>query len=69
MGQLQVKLDDVNDKIAALRDSNKRKAMCLLNKYTTTPNDAYHRVDGVNPTMLAENNQKKIVKKIREQTG
>ena len=27
MGQLQVKLNDVNEKIAALRDSNKRKAM------------------------------------------
>lgn len=69
MGQLQVKLSEVNEKIATLRDSNKRKAMCLLNKYTTTPNDAYHRVDGVNPTMLAENNQKKIVKKLESRLG
>jgi len=69
MFQLQVKLNEANDKIAALRDSNKRKAMCLLNKYTTTPKDAYHRVDGVNPTMQAENNQKKIVKKLESRLG
>ncbi|KAL7538630.1 hypothetical protein ACHAWF_006153 [Thalassiosira exigua] len=68
-GQLQLQLNEVNDKIATLRDSNKRKAMCLLNKYTTTPNDAYHRVDGVNPTVLAENNQKKIVKKLESRLG
>ena len=69
MGQLQVQLNDVNEKITNLRESNKRKAMCLLNKYTATPNDAYHRVDGVNPTMLAENNQKKIVKKLESRLG
>ena len=69
MGQLQVNLNEVNEKIANLRDSNKRKAMCILNKYTITPNDAYHRVDGVNPTMLAENNQKKIVKKLESRLG
>lgn len=68
-GQLQVQLNEVNEKIATLRESNKRKAMCLLNKYTTTPNDAYHRVDGNNPTMLAENNQKKIVKKLESRLG
>lgn len=62
-------LDEVNAKIATFRESNKRKAMTLLNKYTTTPNDAYHRVDGVNPTMLAENNQKKIVKKLESRLG
>lgn len=69
MDQLQTKLNEATEKIAALRDSNKRKAMCLLNKYTTTPKDAYHRVDGVNPTMLAENNQKKIVKKLESRLG
>ncbi|KAL3769117.1 hypothetical protein ACHAW5_008936 [Stephanodiscus triporus] len=66
---LQVKLDEVNEKIANLRDSNKQKAMSLLNKYITTPNDAYHRVDGVNPAMLAEENQKKIVKKLESRLG
>ena len=66
---LQVKLDEVNEKIANLRDSNKQKAMSLLNKYTTTPNDAYNRVDGVNPAMLAEENQKKIVKKLESRLG
>jgi chromosome segregation ATPase len=66
---LQVKLDEVNEKIANLRDSNKQKAVSLLNKYTTTPNDAYIRVDGVNPAMLAEENQKKIVKKLESRLG
>ena len=66
---LQVKLDEVDEKIANLRDSNKQKAMSLLNKYTTTPNDAYNRVDGVNPAMLAEENQKKIVKKLESRLG
>lgn len=63
-GQLQVKLDEIKEKITTLRESNKRKAMSLLNKYTTTPHDAHHRGDGLNPAMLAENNQKKIVKKM-----
>jgi hypothetical protein len=40
-----------------------------LNKYSTTPNDAYHRVDGVNPTSLAESNQKKIVKTLESRLG
>jgi hypothetical protein len=62
--QLQVNLDEVKAKIATLRESNKQKAMLLFNKYATTPNDAHHRVDGLNPAMLAENNQKKIVKKM-----
>ena len=51
-------------KIAEIRESNKQKAMSLLNKYTTTPNDAYHRVDGLNPSKLAEENQKKKVKQM-----
>jgi len=69
MGQLQTKLTEVNEQIATLRESNKAQALCLLNKYTTTPNDAYSRVDGVNPAMLAENNQKKIVKKLESRLG
>ena len=53
-----------NIKIAEIRESNKQKAMSLLNKYATTPNDAYHRVDGLNPSKLAEENQKKKVKQM-----
>ncbi|KAL3778122.1 hypothetical protein ACHAWO_008074 [Cyclotella atomus] len=60
----QIKLKQVNEKIAHLREANMKMAMGLLNKHTTTPNDAYHRVDGVNPTRLAEMNQKKIVKNL-----
>lgn len=63
-GQLQEKLNEVKEKIAALRESNKRDSKTLLNKYTSTPHDAHHRVDGLNPAMLAENNQKKIVQKM-----
>ena len=53
-----------NIKIADFRESNKQKAMSLLNKYTTTPNDSCHRVDGLNPSKLAEENQKKKVKQM-----
>jgi len=67
--ELQVKLKEVNAQIAEIRESNKQKAICLLNKYSTTPNDAYHRVDGVNPTSLAESNQKKIVKTLESRLG
>lgn len=67
--ELQVKLKEVNAQIAQIRESNKQKAICLLNKYSTTPNDAYHRVDGVNPTSLAESNQKKIVKTLESRLG
>ena len=67
--ELQVKLKEVNERIETIRESNKQKAICLLNKYSTTPNDAYHRVDGVNPTSLAESNQKKIVKTLESRLG
>eukprot|EP00986_Skeletonema_menzelii_P015879 scaffold12865_cov152-Skeletonema_menzelii.AAC.16 len=67
--ELQIKLKEVNAQIAEIRESNKQKAICLLNKYSTTPNDAYHRVDGVNPTSLAESNQKKIVKTLESRLG
>lgn len=66
---LQIKLRQVNEKIAHLRDANKKTAIGLLNKYTNTPNDAYHRVDGVNPTRLAEMNQKKILKNLESRLG
>lgn len=67
--ELQVKLKEVNEQIQTTREANKQKAICLLNKYSTTPNDAYHRVDGVNPTSLAESNQKKIVKTLESRLG
>jgi chromosome segregation ATPase len=67
--ELQVKLKEVNERIETIRESNKQKAICLLNKYSTTPNEAYHRVDGVNPTSLAESNQKKIVKTLESRLG
>ena len=66
---LQVKLEEVNAQIVRIRESNKQKAICLLNKYSTTPNDAFHRVDGINPTSLAESNQKKIVKTLESRLG
>ena len=65
----QIKLKEVNEKIIHLREANKKTAMGLLNKYTNTPNDAYHRVDGVNPTKLAETNQRKIVKNLESRLG
>lgn len=65
----QTKLKQVNEQIVHLREANKQLAMSLLNKHTTTPNDAYHRVDGVNPTRLAEMNQKKIIKKLENRLG
>ncbi|KAL9190768.1 hypothetical protein ACHAXT_000474 [Thalassiosira profunda] len=67
--RLEIELNDVNAKITALRESNKDKAMRLLNKHTSTPNDAYHRVDGVQPTVLAETNQKGLVKKLESKLG
>ena len=65
----QVKLKQVNGQIAHLREANKKMAMGLLNKYTTTPNDAYHRVDGVNPARLAKTNQTKFVKTLESRLG
>ena len=47
---LQTQLNDVHSKIATTRDSNKQKAISLMNKYTITKNDAYHRVEGLNPS-------------------
>ena len=61
---LQAEREANNDKIAEIRESNKLKAMSLLNKYTATPNDAYHRVDGLNPSKLAEENQTKKKKQL-----
>ena len=59
----------MNSKIATLRESNKQKAIQLLNKYTTTPNDANQRIDGCNPTLLAETSQAKAKTKLEKQLG
>ena len=58
---LETQLKQSNEKITQIRDSNKRKAIELLNMHTTTTNGAYHRADGLDPTRLAEINQKKLV--------
>ena len=58
---LQAKLNEVNDKIASLRDSNKQKATSLLNNNTITPNNAC--------ATIADENQKKIVKKLESRLG
>jgi len=43
------------------RDRTKAKAIGLLNLHSLTPNEAYQRADGLNPTKLADINQKKLV--------
>ncbi|KAL3793405.1 hypothetical protein HJC23_001853 [Cyclotella cryptica] len=66
---LQSQFKQVNDKMANLRNANKAMAMELLNEFTTTPKNACHRVDGINPARLAEANQKKIVKNLESRLG
>lgn len=70
IGALHSELESVNENVAALRESNKESAISLLNKYTTTPNTKTHnRVDGIDPSRLAENNQVKIVKQLESRLG
>ena len=69
MGELGSKLSEVNSQIATLRESNKERALKLLNRYTTTSRDAYQRVDGLNPATLVQKNQRKVVKKLENQLG
>lgn len=69
IGTLTTQLNEVNTKTATLREANKQKAIQLLNKYTTTPNDANQRIDGVNPTLLAETSQAKAKTKLENQLG
>ena len=59
--QLESQLKDVNDQVSKIREDNKKKAVKLLNMHTTTTKSAYQRVDGLDPTRLAEINQKKLV--------
>ena len=68
-GALATQLNEVNSKNKVLREANKQKAIQLLNKYTTTPNDANQRIDGCNPTLLAETSQAKAKTKLEKQLG
>jgi len=61
VSQLEGSLNDLTEEISNVRSENKRKAIGLLNKHTTTTKNAYQRVDGLDPTRLAEINQKKLV--------
>ena len=61
VSQLEAQLKDVNKQVSSIREENKKKAVNLLNMHTTTTNSAYQRVDGLDPTRLAEINQKKLV--------
>jgi len=61
VSQLETNLKELNEQITEVREDNKKKAIDLLNKHTTTTNSAYQRVDGLDPTRLAEINQKKLV--------
>lgn len=61
VSQLEGSLSDLTEEISNVRSENKRKAIGLLNKHTTTTKNAYQRVDGLDPTRLAEINQKKLV--------
>jgi len=61
VSQLEASLNDLTEEITNVRSENKRKAIGLLNKHATTTKNAYQRVDGLDPTRLAEINQKKLV--------
>lgn len=61
VSQLEAQLKDVNKQVSVIREDNKKMAVKLLNMHTTTTNSAYQRVDGLDPTRLAEINQKKMV--------
>ena len=61
VARLEASLKEVTNAIQETRCQNKKQAIKLLNKHTTTAKDAYQRVDGINPTRLAEANQKKLL--------
>uniref|UniRef100_A0A7S4J3Y8 ODAD1 central coiled coil region domain-containing protein n=1 Tax=Odontella aurita TaxID=265563 RepID=A0A7S4J3Y8_9STRA len=64
VAQLQAKLNEVNEQINSVRESNKKRAISLLNMHTTTANVAYRRVDGLDPTRLARDNQRMLVRNL-----
>ena len=60
--RLQAQLKSLNEEISDVRESNKKKAVELLNMHTAKAvHGASHRVDGLDPIRLAEQNQKKLV--------
>ena len=61
VSQYHGQLKAIEIEIARVREENKQKAVELLNKYASTNNSAYQRVDGIDPTRLAEENQKKLM--------
>lgn len=61
VSQLEANLQELNEQITGVREENKKKAIDLLNKYATTTNSAYQRVDGLDPTRFVLINQKKLV--------
>ena len=61
VAQLQMACKEADALIVANRQKTKKKAIGLLNLHVLTPNDAYQRADGLNPTKLADINQKKLV--------
>ena len=61
VSQLETQLKEVNNEMSEIREANKERAVKLLNMHTTTTNSAYQRVDGLDPTRLAEINQTKLV--------
>ncbi len=61
VSQLEAQLKEVNKQLSVIREDNKKMAVKLLNMHTSTTNSAYQRVDGLDPTRLAEINQKKMV--------
>lgn len=65
VSRYEAQLKELNEEIGSVRERNKRKAIDLLNKHTsTTKKSAYQRVDGKDPTRLAEINQKKLVENL-----
>lgn len=61
VAQYHTQLKEIQNDISRVREENKQKAVELLNKYTNTNNNAYQRADGLDPTRLAEENQKKLM--------
>lgn len=61
VAQYHTQLKEIQNEISRVREENKQKAVDLLNKYTNTNSNAYQRVDGLDPTRLAEENQKKLM--------
>ena len=61
VSQLTDAIREADDLILKNRDRTKKKAIGLLNLHSLTPHEAYQRADGLNPTKLADINQKKLV--------